>query len=237
MQASTLVYVSRDALLLHEWCGSWKITILNTSSRFLKPTNSFSKIGFSLLHRRNSLPMSSEYEVPIVESSPSDHSSSPPSASYAPPSQADSASAISTTASSPGFSSSSDSKLVHETYVKLHTNPVPEICLESPARPSLEKLSKSSSQAEFETRTLRPATSKEITSSTSSRDPLNWFGILVPSALRRTQSSFKTVAEEIVPRMATMDREMRQVEIEVRKVRKKMLQAEKRAAKTATAEG
>lgn len=34
-----------------------------------------------------------------------------------------------------------------------------------------------------------------------------------------------------------MDREMRQVEIEVRIVRKKMLQAEKRAAKAATAEG
>lgn len=209
---------------------------LNTPSRSLKPTDSFSKLEFSLLHRRNSLSISFECEASVVKSSPLDPTSLPPSPSYAPPPQADSASAKSIPGSSPGFSSSSDSKLAHETYVELHTEPFPEICLESPARLSSEKVSKLSSQAELETPSLGPATSKKITSSTSSCDPLNWFGILVPSALRRTQSSFKTVAEEIVPRIATMDREMRQVEIEVRRVRKKMLQAEKRAAKAATAE-
>lgn len=208
---------------------------LNTSTRSLKPTDSFSKIGFTLLHRRNPLSISSECEASVVQSPPLD----PPS--YAPPPQDDSASSKSTTGSSPGsspgFSPSSDSQLAHETYVELHTEPCPKICSESPPGTSSEKMSKSSSQAELETLSLGPAASKESTSSTTSCDPLNWFGILVPSALRRTQSSFKTVAEEIVPRIATVDREMRQVEIEVRRVRKKMLQTEKRAAKAATAEG
>lgn len=210
---------------------------LNTFTRSLKPTDSFSKIEFTLLHRRNPLSISSECEASVVQSPPLDPPSSPLSPSHAPPPQADSASAKSTTGSSPGFSPFSDSQLAHETYVELHTEPCPKICSESPPGPSSEKLSKSSSQAKFETPSLGPATSKESTSSTSPCDPLNWFGILVPSALRRTQSSFKTVAEEIVPRIATVDREMRQVETEVRRVRKKMLQAKKRAAKAVTAEG
>lgn len=59
----------------------------------------------------------------------------------------------------------------------------------------------------------------------------------MPSALRRTQSSFKAVVEEIVPRIVMVDREMCEVEIEVRRMRKKLLQAEKRAAKAAATEG
>lgn len=213
------------------------VRLMNTSTRSLKPTDSFSKIGFTLLHRRNSLSISSECEASVVKLSPLDPTSSPLPPSYAPPPQADSASAKSTRGTSPGFSPSSDSKLAHETYVELHNEPCPKICPESPPGLSSEKMSKSSSQAEFETPSLGPATSKETTSSTSSCDPLNWFGILVPSALRRTQSSFKTAAEEIVPRIATVEREMRQVEIEVRRLRKKMMQAEKRAAKATTTEG
>lgn len=206
------------------------------SIRSLKSTDSFSKIGFTLLHRRNSLSISSECEASVVKSSPLDLTSSPHSPSHAPPPEADSASAKLTAESSPEFSPSADSKLAHQTYVELHTEPCPKICSESPPGPSSERMSNTPSQAEFETPLLGRATSKETTSSASSCDPLNWFGILVPSALRRTQSSFKAVVEEIVPRIATMDREMRQVEIEVRRVRKKMLQAEKRAAKAATAE-
>lgn len=211
--------------------------LLTTSTRSLKRTDSFSKIGFTLLHRRNSVSISSECEASVVKSSPLDPTSPPLSPSYAPPPQADSASEKSTTGSSPGYSPSSDSKLAHQSYVELHTEPCSKICSESPPGPSSEKKSNKSSQAEFETPSLGPGTSKETTSSTSSCDPLNWFGILVPSALRRTQSSFKIVAEEIVPQIAMIDRKMRQVEIEVRRVRKKMLQADKRAAKAATAEG
>lgn len=59
----------------------------------------------------------------------------------------------------------------------------------------------------------------------------------MPSALRRTQSSFKAVVEDIVPRIVTVDREMCEVEIEVRRMRKKLLQADKRAAKAAATEG
>lgn len=210
---------------------------LITSIRSLKPTESFSKIGFTLLHRRNSLSISSECEASVVKSSPLDPTSLSLSPSYTPPPQADSASAESMTGSFPEFSPSSDSKLARQTYVELHTEPYPKTHSESPPGPCSEKMSDTSSQAEFETPSLGPGTSKETTSSTSSCDPLNWFGILVPSALRHTQSSFKTVASEIVPRIATVDREMRQVEIEVRRMRRQILQAEKRAAKAATAEG
>jgi coiled-coil domain-containing protein 115 len=59
----------------------------------------------------------------------------------------------------------------------------------------------------------------------ASRDPLNWFGILVPPALRKAQGSFKSALEEIVPAMATVTVQMRQIEIEVRRTRKRILKA------------
>lgn len=203
-------------------------------SRSLTPTDSFSKIAFSLLQHRNSLSISSESGASLVESSPSDTSGSP---SHASPPQADLAFAKSTTKSSPGFSSSSDSTLALEPHVELNIEPSYELYSESPAGPSSKKVPKSSSPADFEAPSSEPATSKETTPSPSSCDPLNWFGILVPSALRRTQGSFKAVVEEIVPRIVTVDREMCEVEIEVRRMRKKLLQAEKRAAKAAATEG
>lgn len=133
--------------------------------------------------------------------------------------------------------SSSDSNLAPDPHVQSHPEPYHELFAESPAGPPLEEVPKSSSRAEFEDISLAPATAKKTTSSPSSCDPLNWFGILVPSALRRTQTSFKAVVEELVPRIVTVDREMRQLEIEVRRMRKKLLQAEKGAAKATVAEG
>ena len=208
--------------------GATHEKILNTFSRSLTPNDSFSKIGFSLLQHRNSLSTSSESGASLVEPSPSDTSRSP---FHAPPRQPDSAFAKSTTKSSP------DPTLALEPHVELNIEPSYELYSESPAGPSLKKVPESSSPADFEVPSPEPATSKETTPSPSSCDPLNWFGILVPSALRRTQSSFKAVVEEIVPLIVTVDREMNEVEIEVRRMRKKLLQAEKRAAKAVATEG
>lgn len=54
------------------------------------------------------------------------------------------------------------------------------------------------------------------------RDPLNWFGILVPPALRQAQGSFRLAAGDFVPKMATVVREMREVEVEVGRARKRL---------------
>ena len=52
------------------------------------------------------------------------------------------------------------------------------------------------------------------------RDPLNWFGILIPPALRASQSSFKSAVIDIIPALANTTNEMKKVEIEVRRTRK-----------------
>lgn len=52
------------------------------------------------------------------------------------------------------------------------------------------------------------------------RDPLNWFGILVPPALRASQNSFKRAVIDIIPALASTTNEMKEVEIEVRRARK-----------------
>lgn len=58
--------------------------------------------------------------------------------------------------------------------------------------------------------------------SSISRDPLNWFGILVPSVLRASQSEFEVAVMQVVPKLANVLKEMREVEIEVRRARKKL---------------
>lgn len=59
----------------------------------------------------------------------------------------------------------------------------------------------------------------------SVRDPLRWFGILVPPALRASQSSFKSAAINDVPSLASIMKEMNEVEIEIRRARKKLRKA------------
>lgn len=53
-------------------------------------------------------------------------------------------------------------------------------------------------------------------------DPLNWFGILVPPALRVSQTSFKIAATETIPLLANLSNEMKSMEIEIRRMRKKI---------------
>lgn len=61
--------------------------------------------------------------------------------------------------------------------------------------------------------------------STIIRDPLHWFGILVPPALRASQNSFKTAAIENLPALASLAKDLRDLEIEVRRGRKKLRKA------------
>lgn len=66
-----------------------------------------------------------------------------------------------------------------------------------------------------------------------SKDPIRWFGLLTPLALRQTQASAIETVERVIPRLVTVDAEMRQVEIEVRRARKRRAKAETAAAAAA----
>ncbi|KAI8937612.1 hypothetical protein NX059_005322 [Plenodomus lindquistii] len=51
-------------------------------------------------------------------------------------------------------------------------------------------------------------------------DPLRWFGILVPPALRNAQSTFIAAVEGAIPRLATVAMDLRSQEIEIGRMRK-----------------
>ncbi|GAO19668.1 uncharacterized protein UV8b_06426 [Ustilaginoidea virens] len=56
-------------------------------------------------------------------------------------------------------------------------------------------------------------------------DPLRWFGILTPMPLRTARSHSARAVEDVIPRLASVDAEMRRVEIEVRRARKRQSKA------------
>ncbi|KAL8657841.1 MAG: hypothetical protein Q9226_001502 [Calogaya cf. arnoldii] len=53
-------------------------------------------------------------------------------------------------------------------------------------------------------------------------DPLNWFGILVPPALRASQRSFRNATTETIPLLANLSNELKSMEIEIRRTRKRI---------------
>ncbi|KHO00808.1 uncharacterized protein MAM_01586 [Metarhizium album ARSEF 1941] len=57
-------------------------------------------------------------------------------------------------------------------------------------------------------------------------DPLRWFGILTPMPLRAAQRHAIRAVEDVVPRLASVNAEMRHVEVEVRRARKRRAKAE-----------
>lgn len=74
---------------------------------------------------------------------------------------------------------------------------------------------------------------------TATGDPIRWFGVLVPPALREAQSRAVEAVEDVIPRLASVQAEMAHVEIEVRRARKKRAKAsggEKKQAATNTAQ-
>lgn len=72
---------------------------------------------------------------------------------------------------------------------------------------------------EHEKTSNSPEESKKVSKTV---DPLRWFGILVPPALRSAQSNFVDAVEGSVPRLATVTRELRSQEIEIGRVRKQI---------------
>ncbi|POS76850.1 hypothetical protein DHEL01_v204761 [Diaporthe helianthi] len=64
----------------------------------------------------------------------------------------------------------------------------------------------------------------------NARDPLRWFGVLTPLSLRQTQASAAEAVDQVVPRLASLSAEMQDLEIQVRRARKR--RAKERAATT-----
>lgn len=62
----------------------------------------------------------------------------------------------------------------------------------------------------------------------AARDPLRWFGVLTPLSLRQTQACAAESVDEVIPRLASLSAEMQDLEIQVRRARKK--RAKERAA-------
>lgn len=63
------------------------------------------------------------------------------------------------------------------------------------------------------------------------RNPLRWFGFVTPLPLRFAQDQAIQLVETVIPRLATVDAEMKDVEIEVRRARKRRAKAEAESAR------
>ena len=57
------------------------------------------------------------------------------------------------------------------------------------------------------------------------RDPLMWFGLFAPAALKNAQASFKDVVLNVTGELVSVDRRMKAVEIDVRRTRKRLRKA------------
>jgi hypothetical protein len=57
---------------------------------------------------------------------------------------------------------------------------------------------------------------------TPSTDPLRWFGVLVPPALRASQASFVSAVEGPIAALSNLLKELKQTEIEIGRVRKQI---------------
>lgn len=67
-----------------------------------------------------------------------------------------------------------------------------------------------------------PGSEKTTDGAQKLRDPLKWYGVLVPPALRSSQASFKSAVIEAMPALVNVNTEMKEVEIEIRRTRKKL---------------
>lgn len=64
--------------------------------------------------------------------------------------------------------------------------------------------------------------SAPATDNNANGDPLRWFGILVPAALRSAQSSFVSAVQGPIPELATLIRDLRRQEADIARLRKQI---------------
>ena len=99
----------------------------------------------------------------------------------------------------------------------------PESSVKRIERPSRED-EKATEPSDGATKTTESsAMSKEPLES----DPLRWFGILVPRELRSAQLSFSSAMDNAVTNCANAARGMREIEVQIRRLRKEVRRAER----------
>ncbi|SPO01058.1 uncharacterized protein DNG_03805 [Cephalotrichum gorgonifer] len=69
------------------------------------------------------------------------------------------------------------------------------------------------------------------------RDPLRWFGFVTPMPLRLAQDQAVQLVESVFPRLASVNAEMMDIEIEVRRARKRRAKVEAENSKTGGDDG
>lgn len=101
------------------------------------------------------------------------------------------------------------------------------LSLESPVRSDLEENEPlhSSKETPDSAGENIAANSESKVAKKSPRDPLDWFGILVPPTLRTSQGKFRAAVTGNIPALANVVKDMRELEIEVGRTRKKMRKA------------
>ncbi|KAI0999421.1 hypothetical protein K3495_g8774 [Podosphaera aphanis] len=67
-----------------------------------------------------------------------------------------------------------------------------------------------------------------------SRNPMNMFGILVPKELRLAQEASIKIVQDIIPYILTLDAEMKQLEIKIRRERKQRIKITAKDNRTST---
>lgn len=102
--------------------------------------------------------------------------------------------------------------------------------LPSPS-PTPEPEPRAKSETETEDATKEEKTENSV-DSVALRDPLRWFGILIPPPLRAAQKSFSSAVQDndAVIKAVNAARSMRDIEVEIRKLRKMTKKAKREAA-------
>lgn len=90
--------------------------------------------------------------------------------------------------------------------------------------PSEIKTSEEHSKEESDTKTVPNEEPQKSDSENTSKpvDPLRWFGVLVPPALRSAQTSFVTAVEGPILELSTLEKDMRRQEIDIGRARKQL---------------
>ncbi|KIV88262.1 hypothetical protein PV10_07959 [Exophiala mesophila] len=70
---------------------------------------------------------------------------------------------------------------------------------------------------------IRPAAATDSDATTNKvTDPLKWYGILIPPALRQTQSHFTTTVTTVIPRLLDVTRALHTLETQIRRLREEI---------------
>ncbi|KAL8871668.1 MAG: hypothetical protein Q9174_002549 [Haloplaca sp. 1 TL-2023] len=105
-----------------------------------------------------------------------------------------------------------------------NTNPIEQL-LRSPMSVTLLPPTRKSPKTEDEKKGEKSDEDNDAAPEFPIAGPLKWFGILVPPALRSSQSSFKAAITESIPKLVNVSNEMKALEIEIRRTRKKIKKA------------